>query len=74
MRKLHERLRRLRTGKHMTQAEVAERLNVTRQMVASYESGVKDATPQLTLALLPNLKELEVTSMKIVNLEYYYRI
>ena len=39
MMKLHERLRRLRTGKHMTQAEVAERLHVTRQTVSSYESG-----------------------------------
>ena len=36
---MHERLRLLRTAKQMTQAEVAERLYVTRQAISSYESG-----------------------------------
>ena len=39
MQQLHECLRRLRLDRGMTQAEVAEKLNVTRQTVSSYESG-----------------------------------
>ena len=36
---LYEKLRRLRGEAQMTQAEVAEKLNVTRQTISSYESG-----------------------------------
>ena len=39
MSKLCERLRRFRAGCHMTQAEVAEQLHITRRAVSSYESG-----------------------------------
>ena len=37
--KLQERLRQLRAANHMTQAEAAEQLHLTRQALSSYETG-----------------------------------
>ena len=37
---IHQNLRRLRAQSGMTQEQVAARLNITRQALSSYESGL----------------------------------
>ena len=37
--KIHESLRELRLSRNLTQEQVAEKLNVTRQTISSFETG-----------------------------------
>ena len=57
---LYEKLRRLRGEAQMTQAEVAEKLNVTRQTISSYESG----RTQPDVEMLKHLAEIYGVSLE----------
>jgi len=62
MMQLHERLRQFRLGSGMTQAEVAEKLYVTRQTVSSYESGRTQPDVE-TLARLAEVYSVSVQEL-----------
>lgn len=46
-----ERLRKARKNKNLTQAEVAEKLGVTRSVIARYESGINDPSTENIVTL-----------------------
>jgi len=46
-----ERLKKARENKNLTQAEVAEKLGVTRSVVARYESGINDPPTENIITL-----------------------
>ena len=73
---LSETLYKLRKQSGLSQEQLAEKLNVSRQSISKWESGVpklKDTTTKPTLTLLPNNTILEVNPMKkLISCEYNF--
>ena len=45
------RLKKLRTDKHLTQAQVAKRVGVTRSMISSYETDIRFPSHDILISL-----------------------
>lgn len=59
MTSIHENLKQLRSARNLTQAQLADKLGVTRQTISSYESG--RTTPDLeTAKRLANILDVDV--------------
>lgn len=46
-----QRLRQLRKSKHLTQAQVAKRVGVTPSMISSYETDIRNPSPEVIVRL-----------------------
>jgi len=59
---LGERIRKSRKERELTQAQVAEKLGVTQQLIATYETG-KRRLPVLTLVKIAEILDISIDDL-----------